>query len=399
MNRRTIYEDDAVIVHAASAVDDQVYVTASVTDPDVEPGQVCREVYAHLGAYLNGEGLQVVHERLFGTLDVESALRQARAEGLGATAPAPQAGPLTYIQGRPLWGRGLAGVQVFAVKPASDEDVWTIQEGGQACGRGWMRNGARFLMLHNIHGATGDPALLDGRPAQAGRMFDLALAVLRQENASYRDVVRTWIYLSRLLDWYDEFNPARTQKYSDFGLMRDPSELPNVDRRALPASTGIEGDNPIGAACVMDVLAIVGEPDTRPEVVAMTNVKQLDAFKYGSAFSRGAAIRHPDHTCIQISGTAAIDETGRSVCLGDAGAQMAYTLDNIDALVAPEGASMRDVCQATVFLKRADDYPTYREITAERGLSDMPAVFVEADVCRGDLLFEIDGEAAVTRSC
>jgi hypothetical protein len=34
-------------------------------------------------------------------------------------------------------------------------------------------------------------------------------------------------------------------------------------------------------------------------------------------------------------------------------------------------------------------------MAVDRGLEDFPAVFVVADVCREELLFEIDGEAVV----
>lgn len=42
----------------------------------------------------------------------------------------------------------------------------------------------------------------------------------------------------------------------------------------------------------------------------MTNARQKDAFECGSAFSRGAWIREPDMTQVQVSGTAAIVEQG-----------------------------------------------------------------------------------------
>jgi len=148
----------------------------------------------------------------------------------------------------------------------------------------------------------------------------------------------------------------------------------------------------------MDVLAVSRRPDCPVKVEQMSNARQKDAIEYGSAFSRGAWIREPDMSQIQISGTAAIDEQGKSLFLGDCRAQILRTFDIVEALVGKAGASLKDICQATVFLKRAQDLPLYTQAAAERGLADLPAVCMVADVCRDDLLFEMDATAEFARS-
>ncbi len=129
----------------------------------------------------------------------------------------------------------------------------------------------------------------------------------------------------------------------------------------------------------------------------MTNPRQKDAFAYGSAFSRGAAVRMPGATWISFSGTAAIDEAGVSCHPGDFRAQMHMTLDVVEALIAQEGATLADICNATLFLKHAGSAAECRRVLRERGLEGLPGVPVVADVCRDDLLFEMDGTAAVVR--
>ncbi len=221
-------------------------------------------------------------------------------------------------------------------------------------------------------------------------MFECANRILELQGATYRDVARTWIYLPNILQWYDGFNAARSAKYREFGLIPvRPAE--SGGRRTLPpASTGISGDNPHGAGPVMDLLAVIGKPECAVNVELMTNVRQKDAFEYGSAFSRGVWIREPDMTQVQVSGTAAIDERGKSLFPNDCRAQIFRTFEIIEALIATAGSSLKDICQATVFLKRPQDLPVYRRAVAERGLADLPAVCVVADVCRDDLLFEMD---------
>jgi enamine deaminase RidA (YjgF/YER057c/UK114 family) len=379
-----------------SEVEDMAYVTASLSSGAEAARRgtdwAAAEAYTRIGGFLVARQMQIVHERIFGSLSARQAILEQRARALAVSA-VPADGPITYIQGKPLSGDGLSGVQLLALRPQEPSGVWTIRDAGVACGRGWRRNGVRFLVLQSVHG------LLKGlsREAQAGRMLDGARRILRAQGVEYDRVARTWIYLSDILSWYDEFNKARNAKYGRFGLMPDLSAEPPGRRVRLPASTGIEGDNPLGAACAMDVLAVSGEPDAGLDAIQMTNVKQADAFRYGSAFSRGVCIREPDVAQIQISGTAAIDERGNSLFPGDAPAQILWTLDSVQALIAPEGATLSDISQATVFLKRAEDYSTYGRVFEERGLADLPVVCVQADVCRDELLFEMDGVALLRR--
>jgi enamine deaminase RidA (YjgF/YER057c/UK114 family) len=224
-------------------------------------------------------------------------------------------------------------------------------------------------------------------------MLDRAERILRENNASYRNVARTWIYLSEILKWYPEFNKARSEKYGEFGIMPGPGDT----RLLLPASTGIGADTPSGAAVSMDLLAVVENGDAPSLIKKLTNRKQLDAFRYGAAFSRGAVINESDINIIQISGTAAIDEHGKSLYPADIRSQINCTFDKIDSLLKQEGAGLADISAATVFVKRPEYAELFWKMVAERELEKFPAVCVVADVCREELLFEIDAEAVVGR--
>ena len=73
---------------------------------------------------------------------------------------------------------------------------------------------------------------------------------------------------------------------------------------------------------------------------AITNLRVLnEAFDYGSAFSRGLRIDLNGLTILLISGTASIDEYGKTVHIGDFRAQQRRTYDNITGLLAAEGAT------------------------------------------------------------
>jgi enamine deaminase RidA (YjgF/YER057c/UK114 family) len=247
-------------------------------------------------------------------------------------------------------------------------------------------------MLQNITGLHNGPGEPESRAIQVRRMLERADSILREQGGSYRDVVRTWFYLADILEWYPEFNKVRNETYGEFGIMPGPGD----GTLLLPASTGIRGDVRSGAAATMDLLAVIGVPAFRPAVTQLTNRGQLGAFRYGAAFSRGALIRGPAGSVFQLSGTAAIDERGKSLFVGDIRGQIGCTLDKVEALMAQAGAGLRDICAATVFVKRPEYFAVFRGMAEERGLADLPAVCVVADVCREELLFEIDAEGVIT---
>jgi enamine deaminase RidA (YjgF/YER057c/UK114 family) len=346
--------------------------------------------YEAIAEVLRDRNLTVVHERLFGSLAVKDAVLAARAEALRAGNISPE-GPLTFIQGGPPWGEGLAGVIIRAVSCRHSKDrVWTIRDQGRAVGRSWRQGDATYFVLQNLQGKAGEGNGANAHSHQTRCLIQRAAQLLEAAGASYRDVVRTWFYLSDILAWYPEFNRARTGIYEKFGI------LPGQDngRLMLPASTGIRGEVPGGAVAAMDLLAVVGPPESRPQVRQLRSPAQPEALSYGSAFSRGTLIRQPDTSLIQVSGTAAIDARGRSLYAGDARAQIDCTFDKITALIQPEGASLEDIAAACVFVKRPEDARVYHEAAAARGLENLPGVVMVADVCRDELLFEVDAEVA-----
>lgn len=374
---------------------DQMHISASVTDPHINHVEACSQIYKVISDTLHSNRMHVVHERLFGSLSVQDEVLEGRRDSLHNGDTADEL-PMTYIQGHPHWGEGFSGVQIRAVSEGGlVEKIWTLRENGRPVGRGWVRNGATFIMLQDIHGAAaggGNPS----RREQAREMFDRASRLLKEEGASFRHVVRTWIYLSKILEWYGDFNRVRNDRFLEFGLFQDPeSEQKHAEQVYMPASTGIEGDNPAGSAGTMDVFAVIPPDPPTVEIEPVTGIKQKSAFRYGSAFSRAMRITETDCTHILVSGTASIDEKGDTVHLNDTRAQMRKTVEIVDALIRTQGAALSNICDATVFLKRAEDIETWREISKAKGLDKMPQVCMVADVCRDDLLFELDANVAL----
>ncbi len=382
---RTHRHSTNIALHSTAAGDGQAYIVASVLR-DEDPATAARKLYCMVAEVLQNRRMTIVHERIFGNLSVKAAVLRERKVALSGRQ-IPAYGAVTYVEGNPTWGEGFSGVIIHAVSSDGADDVWTIMDGEAPCGRGWRRSGTTYLLLQNIQGKAGT------RPGQVRAILARAEGILRRNGASYKDVARTWFYLSGILDWYPEFNKARSEKYGEFGIMPGPGDT----RLLLPASTGIGANTASGAAASMDLLAVMENGDMPSPVRKMTNRKQLDAFRYGAAFSRGAVIEADDVKLIQVSGTAAIDEHGVSLYTGDIRAQINCTLDKIDSLLGQEGADLRNIAAATVFVKRPEYASIFWKMAADRGFADFPAICVVADVCREGLLFEIDAEAAVRK--
>ena len=87
---------------------------------------------------------------------------------------------------------------------------------------------------------------------------------------------------------------------------------------------------------------------------AVTNYSVLnEAYCYAkpSSFSRGMRIDLGSVAILLISGTASIDENGKSVHIGDFRAQMRRTLANITGLLASEGCTWHDIVRTTCYLR------------------------------------------------
>jgi 2-iminobutanoate/2-iminopropanoate deaminase len=135
---------------------------------------------------------------------------------------------------------------------------------------------------------------------------------------------------------------------------------------------------------------------------AMTNHGVLnEAYAYAkpSSFSRGMRIDLNGLTILLISGTASIDEFGKSVHIGDLRAQMRRTLDNITGLLEREGCTWHDIVRTSCYLRDIDrDYEAFNEertaFFKAQGLDPLPAsTGIEAKLCRPELLVEIEAIA------
>jgi len=341
-----------------------------------------QEVYCALASWLHEQAAMGVQERILGNLADREAILAERQRLFGAEGN-PEPWAASFVEGAPCDREGLAGVQLYAVAGPTCAPIYHDRS---LCGVVFEHQDARHVYLTGITGT----ANVGTRPEEARAMLARANAVLQATGGSYADVVRTWIYLTDILQWYDEFNPVRGALYSEI------AQIGQTDSRWPPASTGIEGRSPGGAHCLMDLFAIGGPGRRDVSVELLRNPRQSEAPGYGSAFSRGMAITFDGVETVHVSGTAAVDEEGRSACVGDLRGQVNHTLNNIVSLLNTRNMTLEDFVSSTIFIKHGHDTNIVRQLIEERSESLANGVYVAADICRSELLFEVDGIAVHT---
>lgn len=341
-------------------------------------GDQAREVYCALARWAREHAAAVVSERVFCNLTHAPAIAAARAE---SGVPGAGMWPVTYLEGAPALGEGLAGIQVSAVAGAQVESVKA------AGGIGGVRVSVPGIDLLFLAGmAIREP---DDRLAEATfRMFEEAATALAALGASYTDVIRTWIYLRDILSWYADFNEGRTRFYRSVMPLRRDHPWP-------PASTGIEASPPGGVWGAMDLLAVTGPRRSEATIEALESPAQRSPEAYGSCFSRASVLEFDGAATMFVSGTASIDLAGHSVYLGDLEAQTEFTLANVEALLLSRGIPRQAFLPSTFFVKPGSDPARARSVVTDWDAVAAHGIWVRADVCRPDLLFEVDGVAAL----
>ncbi len=364
---------------------DELYISAAPAC--VSGDSACMEteqLYGKVADLLSESGATVVQERPFGALTAKPIIDSARAVAIEGCSAFSGVAP-TFLEGIPCTGNGLSGVHMLAIVPHADTKLTEISLGDDAVGHLIETPDIRAIYLGAMAGTAADAALPE--TDQTTRMFQKTNAILEEHGFVYRDVVRTWIYVGEILDWYDEFNLARNAEYRKYGLLGAGDDF-------MPASTGIQARSPGEIALTMDVLAVQATPGgEEPTIGVLHNPLQNEAHAYGSAFARAMEVVTGGMRAVYISGTASIDETGATVYLDDIDKQIARTVENIEALIGTRGLTLDDLTQACVFIKHAEHIDRYLEICKGTMLTEI-GVPMKADVCRADLLFEIDGVAA-----
>jgi len=149
-----------------------------------------------------------------------------------------------------------------------------------------------------------------------------------------------------------------------------------------------------------ELIASVGHAPVQKRAITNHGVlNEAYAYAKPSSFARGMHIDLNGLTILLISGTASIDESGKSVHIGDLRAQCRRTFANITGLLESEGCTWKDIVRTSCYLRDIDrDYEAFNEertaFYQSQGLDPLPAsTGIQAKLCRPELLVEIEAIA------
>lgn len=308
---------------------------------------------------------------------------------VGANPPLRPALPWSAIQAvaAPLLGDSSAWIQELW---QTDEDCLT----GEFAGIAFRRNsellyGVLRFDEQNFVGTSGQLPLQTATEEAYRRIF----ALLDRQSLPY--LWRVWNYFADInretdgLERYRQFNIGRYNAFQACG---------RTAAGAVPAACAIGlRDGPLSVGFIAG-----GQPP-----LAVENPRQISAYDYPAAygprsptFSRAVLITLAQQQSLFISGTASI-VGHRTVHPHDVAAQCHETLDNIAAVVAEanhhrQGPSFSlNSLTYRAYLRYDSDYPVFRDVISQRLGTDTSLVCVQADICRHDLLVEIEAMATL----
>lgn len=225
---------------------------------------------------------------------------------------------------------------------------------------------------------------------QSFQAYQSLLRVLQDQGKSH--LLRVWNYVPRInaleagVERYQLFNSGRKRAFRERNYT-------------------VEDGAP--AACALGTLTgdlMVAVLAGRQPAVTIENPRQVSSYHYprqygadAPIFSRAAWLQQTSGDDILfVSGTASI-VGHQTMHPGDTMRQLQESLRNIEAVLESANARIGrpqwtlGTLQGRVYLRNADDYSSVRDYLASLGMTQF--CFVQADICRKDLLVEIEAEA------
>ena len=332
------------------------------------PGETLPEFSRRFARELSGSPGTPLHLQAFGDCRAGETITAALQTCFGRVD-----WPVTWVAGAACDSQPVAGLQVHLFTGHVDR----LQLGRQVMGSVFTDGDARQCLIGGLLPA---PDLT--RPQQTARAIEQLQALLVQAGFELTDVIRTWFFLDQILKWYPDFNRARNGIYSGLKFRTG----------SLPASTGVGAANPAGAALA---LAAWAHRPLAPSAYAneIASPLQCPAPAYGSAFSRAMETSTNQGRRLFLSGTASIAPAGETLWVGDVRQQVRLTMEVVEAILHSRNFTWADLTRATAYFRHPADVGVLADWLGTRQLSSLPVVRTQCDVCRDDLLFELEAEA------
>jgi chorismate lyase / 3-hydroxybenzoate synthase len=298
----------------------------------------------------------------------------------------------------------LVGVPVTASMTPSlgaDDDlceVWRMAgDSALTLSTGTLRQGRvqyRYCAELLFGSVTLDERAFDGNSAEAllqatRTAYQEVFATL--EETQHRHLIRVWNYLPEINgdaegdERYRHFNSARQTAFRESGRSTVGT---------APAACAL--GSPAGSPISIYFLA------SRHPPKMIENPRQISAYHYppkfgvhSPVFSRACVLSESSGTNFFVSGTASIVGC-ETIHHGDVTAQTRETLTNIEALLDEANRVMgsahysMNALKFKVYVRRASDLAAIESALSSSLSESTSIVYLRADVCREDLLVEIE---------
>ena len=267
------------------------------------------------------------------------------------------------------------------------------------------QNGYKELWANGIESKVSE----DNINSSAEKAFEIMHKVLEAENMTFNNIVRQWNYIGKInkvfrqgsltTQHYQAFNKVRSEYYREYRSVSD-----------FPAATGIGMKY---GRVMIDFCAVSSTKDV--QIKSIANPRQINPYSYDQAvligttdtgqkqpplFERAKLLIFSDTWRLFVSGTASIigqETTG----IGSLEEQTFVTIENISKLVSKENLSIH--CpeinhdkplrfrRIRVYVKNDCEIPAVKSICT-KFYSKIPSIYIQADICRTNLLVEIEAD-------
>ena len=238
--------------------------------------------------------------------------------------------------------------------------------------------------------------------------FTLMGKILDFENLNFSDVVRQWNYIENITEVIEKV--SERQHYQIFNDVRSSFYRKSEFVNGYPSATGIGMDT---GGVVIDFIAV--SPSQKLTIKPIKNPGQIDAFEYSEKvlvgkllnesskktspkFERGKVLQTLNAARIYVSGTAAI--LGENIVdKKNIEKQTLVTIENIKNLISVENLKSiglhlnpekKSFSYIRTYVKHQKDISAVKAI-CEKQFKSENFQYLVSDICRDDLLVEIEG--------
>jgi enamine deaminase RidA (YjgF/YER057c/UK114 family) len=248
---------------------------------------------------------------------------------------------------------------------------------------------------------------------QVNRSYNLMKLILNREGMTFANIVRQWNYVEGILK-ICYCNDEHIQHYQVLNDIRSKYYAEADFRNGYPAATGIGTD---AGGLLLECYAIKASHPI--DIIPIKNPKQVDAYHYSEQVLVGDSLeKHHKKTTpkferakyshvnsvrtIYISGTASI-QSEKTLGENNIRKQTEVTLENIANLLTQSNLrnagvqKISDTIEYTfirIYLKTRSDLDLVKDI-CDKFYKNVPVHYLIADICRDNLLLEIEGVAVL----